>query len=151
MHLIWFFSSFFLSGCFHPSLRARCQTLGPFALPSHQLKTPDPRRSQDLNGEQIIVHWNLQKKDWKGVQLIVSLRLKNTNVSLFSIPLKSKKGTWHYSIVGADYLDKKGIESYCTELRLDEKLIAQKVHPMWIRPVPIFENNDKEVGFWQKN
>ena len=106
---------------------------GPWALPSVQLETPDPNAGKDQTGERLVVHWSIPQHI-KFAQLMVKVRLSDATVEHFSFPLAKSWGHWIHRWNGSTNAEKLPIVAYCAEVWSRDRLIAAKVHPLWMEP-----------------
>lgn len=134
----------FMTGCFYSPLRVRREIEGPWALPSVQLETPDPNVGKDQTGERLVVHWSLPQHI-KFAQLMVKVRLSDATVEHFSFPLAKSWGHWIHRWNGSTNAEKLPIVAYCAEVWSRDRLIAAKVHPLWMEPPALQENQRKNI------
>ena len=130
-----------VGGCMRGPLRVRREIIGPWVLPSTQLDTPDPLRSQTRAGERLVVRWKLPHRP-KSAALLVQVRLGDARVWRFHSPLHIHKGLWTHQWGRQKGVKSDVIVSYRVDLYMDEQSVATRVHPLWTEPVKLKNPGD---------
>lgn len=119
-------------GCLHSPLRVRRELEGPWALPSVQLETPDPKKERHESEERLVIHWSLPPRV-SPAQLKVKVRLSDATVALFCLSLAKSWGHW-VLYPNQSRAKKQTVVAYRAEVWSQNRLYIDKTHPMWIEP-----------------
>lgn len=128
----------FLS-CSQAPLSVQTEYFRPKDLASSVIGTPDPDKEADIFGQRIRICWSLSKEDFsKGaVELVIAVRLKNSDEQTRTYPITTRSGELTYPVVGPDFFEKGGVLSYSIQLQAGTEILAESKHRFWVDKVVV--------------
>lgn len=125
---------FSASSCTLHRLDVQTQYLTPDYLASFHIGTPDPRISEPLIGQRLLIQWSLKPEEVRDDNLFLYLkvRFRNHQEDEVIIPVKSKRGTYLYRVNRELYCETRGISTYLAEIRNSTCALARWKHPLWV-------------------
>ena len=110
------------------------ETLSIEALASTFVRSPDPRRYPPPHGEQLVIEWNVPRRDLeKKLILFVHLLYRDYTETIETFPLEHQHGVIELPLEGKEYMEKKGFLTYKAELvTLDDHILYTWQHQLWV-------------------
>lgn len=130
---------FLISSCTLHRLDVQTQYLTPDYLASSHIGTPDPRLSQPLIGQRLLIQWSLSAQEMceDDLFLYLKVRFRNHHEEEVSIPITSKRGTYLFHVNSELYCQTKGILTYLAEIRNSTCMLARWKHPLWVELIQL--------------
>jgi hypothetical protein len=130
-------------GCQKYYISIAQESINKDSLASTQLKTPDPRQKNPPMGEKLIIEWKVPKECLvQEPTLHLHVIYKDYTEEYFVYPIAHRLDYVVYSLVGEQYLCKKGILTYQAQVKtLNDKSILDWKHQLWTKLI-ILEEED---------
>ena len=102
-------------------------------LASYHVDTPDPLLYNPPIGQRLIVYWRVPEKlvRQQALSLLLTLRFRNKEEVKETVFIDRPVGKTIYSLLDADYFEKRGILTYKVELFNEEDLLKTWKHQLW--------------------
>ncbi|MDF2577738.1 MAG: hypothetical protein K0S74_1222 [Chlamydiales bacterium] len=124
----------FLNGCHsNSSLTVKEFTIKPSELASTKIRSPDPRKKVDWKGSELLVRWNLTAQQYSkdNTYLNLTLHYQNHTEEVVKIPLKQRRGSLTYQLIGDKFKETKGLSTYRVEVYSQGEVMAIYEHFLW--------------------
>ncbi len=134
-----FFILCLFCGCSKPTLSVRMYPFDRNDLASCIVDTPDPLKEEPIFGQRLSITWYVPERQFiaNATTLQIHVRFENDTEIVENIPLQSRWGSYLWSVVGNEFINRKGILSYHIALLSQEKVIAQSKHKFWVESIQI--------------
>lgn len=125
-----------LSSCCSRYLSVHSDYLSHRNLASYHVDTPDPLKACPPIGQRVLISWSLPKQ-WRlgrasrDIFLDITLRFGNREECHFKWPIAKRKGTYLFSLLDDDYLEKEGISTYKVDLVDGSFVLESWRHQLW--------------------
>lgn len=131
-----FFSVLFLllfASCQRDMLSVHTDYVTIENLASYHVDTPDPLLYNPPIGQRLIVYWRVPEKlvRQQALSLLLTLRFRNKEEVKETVFIDRPVGKTIYSLLDADYFEKRGILTYKVELFNEEDLLKTWKHQLW--------------------
>lgn len=108
---------FAMAGCRRYYLEVSQQIINQEYLASTHVGSPDPRQSPPLYGRRLIISWQIPQEIYdQNPHIDLDVMFWNYTEERIPFTLGAKRGYVLYTLIGEDFLNKKGILSYKAEL-----------------------------------
>lgn len=123
----------FLSSCGRSSLTVQTDYLTHKNLASYYVDTPDPRLNVAAVGERLIVGWSVPKcyLSYENLHLKITIRFRNREEIIEIFHLFQTRGTYIFTLLNADYIEKRGILTYKIDLIGGNQVLEEWRHRIW--------------------
>ncbi|MEI8125813.1 MAG: hypothetical protein WCG42_08665 [Parachlamydiaceae bacterium] len=138
--LIFFFLiTLLLTSCQQSYLTVQTDYLSYKNLASYYVGTPDPRMDCPPIGQRLIISWSVWKEmlACDDLHLEITIRFRNRKEWKENFHILKKRGTYVYTLLNNDYIDKQGILCYKVELVGNGCVIEEWRHQIWTELIEI--------------
>ncbi len=101
-------------------------------LASYRVGTPDPALNAPPVGQKVYIRWNLPEFAGQQLSCKLYLRFKDRSEAIETIQLSDYYGIYVYSLLNQEYFARQGILSYKVEIFVDDALVEECRHHMWV-------------------
>lgn len=103
-------------------------------LASYFVGTPDPNLNHPPIGQRVIIIWTMPSAYMgrSDIWLEVKVRFRNNQEANEVVQLTSRSGTYVYSLMNRDYIEKKGILAYKISMYAGACVIDTWKHQLWV-------------------
>ena len=106
-----------LAGCRRYYLEVSQQIINQATLASTHVGSPDPRQCPPPYGRRLIISWQVPKEIFDpNPHLDLNVMFWNYTEERYTFTMEAKRGYVLYSLIGDEYLEKRGILSYKAQL-----------------------------------
>ncbi|MBS4167473.1 hypothetical protein [Parachlamydia sp. AcF125] len=138
-------------GCFLPScsrqiLTVQTEYLCHENLASYHVRTPDPLLENPPIGQRLLISWQLPPsiRDTQDLTLHIELLFRDHTKETKVVPIQQKTGTYAYALLNADYSNKKGILTYKVQLALNNQILEEWRHQLWVELITLDEDKENK-------
>jgi hypothetical protein len=128
-----FLSFLTLFGCSRQHLTIYTDYLSHKNLASYHVGTPDPLRNNPPIGQRLIISWSLPKKalTQEDLHLEAKIRFRNREEINETFPICKRSGSYYYSLINEDFMEKGGIITYKVDLIGNGEILEEWRHQLW--------------------
>ena len=122
-----------LTACYRPTLNLQTDYISKHQLASFIVNTPDPSLFDPPIGQRLILTCSIPKKLYtpQGLWIYLKIRFRNFEQIEKKIKVCSPSGTYIYSILNQEFLDKKGILTFQAQLFYHDQILEEWKHQLW--------------------
>ena len=122
-----------LCSCNRPQLIVQTDYITHKDLASFYVGTPDPRLNMPMIGQRLIISWMLPREylSYENLYLEITIRFRNREEIIEIFDITRAKGTYVFSLLNQDYIDKRGILTYKINLIGGGYVLKEWKHLIW--------------------
>jgi hypothetical protein len=136
MKRILLLACLFFYGCRYHHVEVTKLPINRSGLASSFTKAPDPRQKAPPEGEQLLVHCNLDSElDITQCKAVVSMIYNNLESETVEYQLRAAKEDFSLFVLGEKFKRTQGVLTYKVEIVSDDTIIYTKQHPMWFKKI----------------
>lgn len=104
------------------------------SLASFHMSTPDPKKFNPPQGQEVTINWSLHEEYYHYDQLKIMLTILFGNLEEIEIPISITRpiSSYTYTLMNQNYFDADGILAYKVDLYADDQLIYAWKHQLWV-------------------
>lgn len=138
-HYFLFTLLIFLCGCEKYYLSVKNEHVDLSTLASTFVGSPDPRKENPPNGQELILQWRLPPKAIEQkLVLLLKIVYRDYTEEVHEYPVERRRGGLTFSLLNEKFLEKRGFLTYKAEIkRLDGEVLKQWQHKLWVDLITI--------------
>lgn len=122
-----------LTSCGRAMLTVQTDYITHKDLASFYVGTPDPRLNMPMIGQRLIVSWAVPPEflAYDDLRFEITIRFRNREEIIEIFDISQRFGTYVYSLLNQDYIDKRGILTYKIDLVGGGYILKEWRHLIW--------------------
>jgi len=132
-------ASLLFTSCQQSYLTVQTDYLSYKNLASYYVGTPDPRMNCPPIGQRLIISWSVPKSFlcYENLHLEVIIRFRNRQEQIELFNISNQRGTYVYTILNNDFIEKQGILTYKIDLVANDCVLEEWRHQIWAELIEI--------------